>query len=139
MKIDEFAKKLASEMADFERADGTKYTDTVDNAVHEDLLRDLAYELHEGLFPCDWIYAELHRTLHDIADGQTEPQSEPDIYTHKLLDWLKTYPNALDLADEALSELGAKTIIDAVQYAQIQERDRIFTSVFTRLEELCQE
>ena len=89
-------------------------------------LKDLMKQLHDNcqILPSDWIYAKTRDLFISLeTDNFTEDDlfqladDTVDTYYKDLLDSL-SLQKILDTADDAISEGGAKTIIEAIQAAQ---------------------
>jgi hypothetical protein len=83
--------------------------------------QELARAAHDafGVFilPDDWIYSVVRDAVHALAAGD-EPDTEPDYMNYALLQWAADHLHMLEYCDEAITELGAQFVIEAIAYGQ---------------------
>jgi len=139
-------KTRAEEMANwFEAAtrdNGDAFTKTRDGAP--EWVRDVIHAAHgvHDLMPDDWTYGITRAAVDwisdadddaDMEDGASDfAESEVEVYTSQLLDWLAGPLHRIELADEALED-GAEGIAHAARQAQAEEARGIFAAVVEAL------
>lgn len=105
---------------------------------------DLVYEAHGSLFPDDYVYQYVVESLEALAENDDEDEAretiEADIYTGKLLEWLASHLSRQGYVDEAVEEFGYPgSIVRAIQLGQYAEREEVFESVLSNLEQRLDE
>lgn len=98
-------------------------------------IRDAVREAHDGKLPDDWTYATAREAFEAISEaGELDTAGEEfeaggDVYTSALIDWMGSHSDRIALCDEAFSELGASTMVEAMAAGQSMERRRVFEVV----------
>ena len=105
-------------------------------------LYDLVYAAHETMSPDDYKWEYVVDTLdalsegRDPEDGWTEIEADP--YTFDLLKWLQSNVERTGFVDEAVREFGYNQesgIMGAIMMGQIQEKQQVWQSVVSGLQE----
>lgn len=88
------------------REEGPEYVSTIEG--RPDWLTEIIHTAHEDMLPDDWKYAFIEEAVNALANTQ-EPNDvnlEPDIYNHKLLEWLSSNLTRPGYIDDAVQEFG---------------------------------
>ncbi len=142
--IHELAQEAYASFERAERADGTPFTRTRDNAP--EWVSDLVREAHGGMLPDDWRYETIREACGAIdeagADADTDDLQHEfadgvDVYTSDLLAWLGSHGGRQGYCDDAARELGAEddTIDQRIMLGQFAERYEVFDLVLEFLRE----
>jgi hypothetical protein len=97
------------------------------------------------MMPDDYRYKFIENSLQYIADQDEDaddldcPEIEADIYTSDLTKWLHSRNDRVYYLTEALEEYEIKDGFQALQEAQLREREEVFYSVLNSLRELCKD
>jgi hypothetical protein len=140
--------KTVNELA--KEALGWFITDTRDNGEEfvktkegrPDWLRNLIFTAHGGMMPDDYRYKFIENSLQYIADQDEDaddldcPEIEADSYTSELTKWLHSRNDRVCYLTEALEEYEIKDGFQALQEAQLREREEVYHSVLSSLREL---
>ena len=127
-------------------------TDTRDNGEEfvktkegrPDWLKNLIFTAHDDMLPDDYRYQFIEDALQYISDQDEDvgldcPEIEADTYTSDLTKWLHSRNDRVYYLTEALEEYEIKDGFQALQEAQLREREEVFYSVLNSLRELCEE
>src|SRR5690606_26379721 len=100
-------------------------------------VQELVWVAHaEGeILPDDFRYGFIVEALEALAEGQEDPDLEPDIDTRKLISWLDDYPSyRMGIIDEVVSEFGWSGLFEALQAGQLKEKEEVLGIVKNFLE-----
>lgn len=127
------------------RADGTDYWylgGASDDDSTPEWLTELVWSAHNDgdYMPDDYRYRFIVEALSDYAENAdaTDVYPEADVYTHDLLLWLASnlmrteYVDAI--IDEHAGSVCPNNITGILQYAQYEEKDEVYRSVWRSLE-----
>ncbi len=120
--------RLAAALESAERPDGSRYIRLRDGSPA--WMTDVIREAHGGMLPDDWVYgclpglAEACADADDLDDPGDAAGGEVDTGYAEMLAWLGS-GGRWGRVDEALGE-GARTLTDAIQWAQYREAEEIY-------------
>jgi len=138
--VNELAKEALKSFETGTRDNGEKFVKTKDG--RPEWLTNLIFTAHGGMVPDDHRYKFIEDALIIIANNDQEaeldcPEIEADIYTSDLTKWLHSRNDRVCYLTEALEEYEIKDGFQALQSAQLLEREEVYYSVLNSLRELC--
>ena len=121
---------------------GEKFVKTKEG--RPDWLENLIFTAHDDMLPDDYRYKFIEDALIMIADQDDDadldyPEIEADTYTSDLTKWLNSRNDRVYYLTEALEEYEIKDGFQALQSAQLREREEVYFSVLNSLQELCKD
>jgi hypothetical protein len=140
--VNELAKEALGWFITDTRDNGEEFVKTKEG--RPDWLRNLIFTAHGGMMPDDYRYKFIENSLQYIADQDEDaddldcPEIEADSYTSELTKWLHSRNDRVCYLTEALEEYEIKDGFQALQEAQLREREEVFYSVLNSLRELCE-
>ncbi len=141
--VNELAKEALGWFIVDTRDDGEKFTKTKDG--RPDWLGNLIFTAHDGMLPDDYRYKFIESSLQYIADQDEDaddldcPEIKANSYTSELTKWLHSRNDRVFYLTEALEAFEMKDGFQALQMAQLREREEVYYSVLSSLRELCEE
>jgi hypothetical protein len=139
--IEELAKELSDRLITKTRAntEQTPFVCLKDDSP--EWMQDVCRKAHGDMLPDDWRYEfieEAALALQNYDDFESAMSAiEPSMYNNALLAWLASNSSRVDYADNAIDS-GARNIMDAIQWAQCEEKREVYQSVFDSLTELAE-
>ena len=138
--VNELAREALEWFETGTRDSGEKFVKTKDG--RPEWLTDLIFTAHGDMMPDDHRYKFIEEALDLIANQDVDldrPEIEADIYTSDLTAWLNSRNDRVYYLTKALEEYEIKDGFQALQAAQIIEKEEVYWSVLESLRELCEE
>jgi len=140
--VNELAKEALGWFITDTRDNGEEFVKTKEG--RPDWLKNLIFTAHDDMLPDDYRYQFIEDALQYISDQDEDvgldcPEIEADTYTSDLTKWLHSRNDRVYYLTEALEEYEIKDGFQALQEAQLREREEVFYSVLNSLRELCEE
>lgn len=138
--VNELAREALEWFESGTRDSGEKFVKT--KYGRPDWLGNLIFAAHGDMMPDDYRYKFIEEALDLIANQDIDldcPEIEADIYTSDLTKWLHSRNDRVYYLTEALETFGMKDGFQALQSAQIIEKEEVYWSVLENLRELCKD
>ncbi len=140
--VNELAREALEWFITDTRDNGEKFTKTKEN--RPEWLTNLIFTAHGDMMPDDYRYKFIENSLQYIADQDEDedmdfPEIEADSYTSELTKWLHSRNDRVFYLTEALEAFEMKDGFQALQMAQLREREEVYDSVLNSLRELCED
>lgn len=133
--IQTLAKEASQYMTTDKRPDGSTFWRTADDCP--EWVTDMIHDAHGDMMPDDYRYRWVSYALeafqnYDDAERAID-EIAPDVYNYDLLQWVASNLNRMAYVDEAM-ENGAKSLSDALMWAQSDEMREVYSAVLSFLE-----
>lgn len=119
------------------RADGEPFYCLKDQA--SDWIKALVHAAHGDMLPDDYRYEFIVNALDHLTDCENPDDArdsiEADCYTSDLTDWLSSHNSRLAYCDDNDYTQSDSSMFTRLQNGQLAERDEVFESVLSSLEE----